>query len=453
MKYFSTDGMRGRVGNAQINPEFFVRLGWAIARSMLPRENNRHNRIIIGKDTRISGYMLETALQSGMIAAGANVQLLGPIPTPGVAYLTKVLKASAGVMVSASHNPYHDNGVKIFDNEGHKISDAVILSIEEYLDSKEQSVAESIQLGKVERIHEANGRYIEYCRQTEGSDLDLNGLKITVDCAHGATYKIAPALFKEMGADVHAINIAPNGININENCGSTNPQVIRNEVLENKSDLGVSFDGDGDRLLIVDRRGRILNGDHMLYVIATDMMARNKDGCSGVVGTVMSNTGLERALRAKDISFARAAVGDSRVWEMMCQNNWPLGGEPSGHVIYAKGGPMGDGVLVALRMLEAMIVNDRDLGEWAYEMESFAQAHRNIRIKSKGKHGFIEVEQSKQIKELVTQVEGTLKDGRIVLRPSGTESVVRLMVEGTDQSDVNQWADTLAEAIKKAISS
>jgi phosphoglucosamine mutase len=451
MKYFSTDGLRGRVGDAYINPEFFVRLGWAIAHSIPPPEGNRRNRIIIGKDTRISGYMLETALQSGMISAGADVQLLGPIPTPGVAYLAHTLKASAGVMVTASHNPYHDNGIKIFDKAGHKISDTIINAIEAHMDAKEQKVVESIQLGKVERIHEANGRYIEHCRLTGGGSLDLSELKIIVDCAHGATYKVAPAIFREMGAEVHAISTAPDGININDGCGSTNPQAVRQEVLENKADLGISFDGDGDRTLVVDKRGRVLDGDHLLYVIATDMLKRG-GGCSGVVGTVMSNSGLAHSLSAKGISFARAAVGDMRVWELMKQNNWPLGGEPSGHVICADTGHTGDGMLTALRVIEAMIANKRDIGDWAYEMEHFEQAQRNVRIKRKSSHGFKEVEQSNQVSDLCAQAEKALKDGRIIMRPSGTEPLVRLMVEGRDSNTVNEWADKIKDAIKSALS-
>lgn len=455
MKYFSTDGLRGRVGDNLINPSFFVRLGWAIARALPAREGaNRHNRIIIGKDTRISGYMLETALQAGIISAGPNVQLLGPIPTPGVAYLTHILKASMGIMITASHNPYYDNGVKIFNESGHKISDATILAIEKNLEISKHVVTDSIQLGKVTRIQEANGRYIEHCRQTAPNNLDLNGLKLVVDCAHGSTYRVAPNIFKEMGADVKAVNVEPDGININDNCGSTNPQRARHEVLDNKADLGISFDGDGDRLLLIDRRGRILDGDRLLYVIATDMLERG-NGCDGVVGTIMSNTGLEHAFAQKNIPFARAPVGDLRVWQMMRKLKWSLGGEPSGHIICMDRGPTGDGMVAALRILEAMQFAKRDLGDWAYEVEYFEQAHRNIRIKSAVKDSIKNnskvLENNKDVRSLLAKIKKTLKPSRVVLRPSGTESLIRLMVEAQDGKEANKWADELADAIKNTL--
>lgn len=450
MRYFGTDGLRGRVGDDLINPSFFAHLGWAIGRSLPIYTGHRRHKVIVGKDTRVSGYMLESALQSGLTAAGVDVLLLGPIPTPGVAHLTHSLKASLGLMVSASHNPYYDNGIKVFDAAGHKISDAQIKTIEEHLNTSPYPVVESIQLGKVSRINEANGRYIEYCRQTSTDKLDLSGIKLVVDCAHGATYKVAPPVFRDLGAEIKCIHTEPNGININEGCGSTHPQAVRREVLDWKADLGISFDGDGDRLLMIDGRGRILNGDRLLYIIATDMLSREGD-CSGVVGTIVSNIGLEYALRERKIPFARSLVGDAKVWELMQEKNWALGGEPSGHIICLDRGSTGDGLVASLRVLEAMTAHNRDLGDWAYEMEYFEQENRNIRVKSSPVTTLQKIEKNKAFQNLQSEAKKKLKPSRIILRPSGTEPLIRLMVEGRGNDEVSTWADKLASAIEDAV--
>lgn len=453
MKYFGTDGIRGKVGGAAINPSFFVRLGWAIGRSLKPLSGNRMHKVAIGKDTRISGYMLETALQAGLSAAGGvDVYLLGPIPTPGVAYLTHSLGADLGAMISASHNVYYDNGIKLFGSDGCKISEDTINKIEVLLDQETHDVASSSRLGKLTRINEATGRYLEYCRQIIAGGLDLSSKKIVLDCAHGATYKVAPTLFKEMGAEIISIGVKPNGININDNCGSTNASNLRDQVLRHKADIGIAFDGDGDRVLLVDKLGRLLEGDRLLYIIATDMLKRNND-CVGVVGTLMSNMGLEQALQNHQILFSRSSVGDTHVWRKMQEKGWKLGGEPSGHILYQKTLSTGDGVIAALLLLDAWINSGRDLGEWGYEVDFFHQAHRSVRLSTEHVTTQAILDDSSDLQKLINDIENQLKPGRVVCRPSGTEPLVRLMVEGSqDQHDlVESWANNLEQCVVNAI--
>ncbi|MEJ2116236.1 MAG: phosphoglucosamine mutase, partial [Gammaproteobacteria bacterium] len=349
-KYFGTDGIRGRVGDGVMTPEFVLKLGWAVGR-VLCSENN--NLVLIGKDTRISGYMFESVLEAGLSAAGVNTRLLGPMPTPAVAYLTRTLRAAAGIVISASHNPYYDNGVKFFSSEGKKLPDSIEQEIENQLDQPLEVVA-SDKLGKVERINDAAGRYIEFCKSTIPTRTKLNGLKIVVDCAHGATYHIAPNVFLELGAEVISLASNPNGLNINDKCGATDTKELCKAVIEHHADLGIAIDGDGDRLIMVDDTGAIVDGDELLYVIAN---ARKRENLlhGGVVGTLMSNLGLEHALHAQDIEFGRAAVGDRYVMEMLKERSWVLGGESSGHIICLDQTTTGDAIISALQVLQVLV--------------------------------------------------------------------------------------------------
>ncbi len=440
-KYFGTDGIRGRVGDGAMTPEFILKLGWAVGR-VLCDDNN--NLVLIGKDTRISGYMFESVLEAGLSAAGVHARLLGPMPTPAVAYLTRTLRAAAGIVISASHNPYYDNGVKFFSSEGKKLPDAVELEIEKQLDQPLEVVA-SDKLGKVERISDAAGRYIEFCKSTIPTRIKLNGLKIVVDCAHGATYHIAPNVFSELGAEVVSLSSKPNGLNINENCGATDPKELRMAVIEHHADLGIAIDGDGDRLIMVDDTGAIVDGDELLYIIAQARKSEDLLG-GGVVGTLMSNLGLEHALQKQDIDFDRAAVGDRYVMEMLKQRSWNLGGESSGHIICLDRTTTGDAIVSALQILHVLISQQVSLRDAKSGMSKYPQILINVPIKEK-----IDLENTPKIQQAVQDAESDLADsGRVLLRPSGTEPLVRVMVEGVDAPKVQHLAQQIADTVASA---
>ncbi|WP_339339412.1 phosphoglucosamine mutase [uncultured Oceanicoccus sp.] len=441
-KYFGTDGIRGRVGEGAITPEFVLKLGWAAGKVF--SQSGRSN-IIIGKDTRISGYMFESALEAGLVAAGVDVTMLGPMPTPAIAYLTRTFHAQAGIVISASHNPYHDNGIKFFSGEGAKLPDDVELEIERQIDQAMTTV-ESASLGKVVRMNDAAGRYIEFCKSTVPAGLSLRGLKIVVDCAHGATYYVAPAVFDELGAEVIVMGAEPNGLNINENVGSTSPEALQARVLEEKADLGIAFDGDGDRLAFVDRNGEVVDGDELLFVIAQDQL-RTAGSCSGVVGTLMSNLGFELALKDLEIPFARANVGDRYVIELMKSRNWQLGGENSGHIICSDVTTTGDGVVAALKVLLALVDSGAPLHDLKTGMSKFPQVMINVTLKDKSR-----LDNNPEIDQAISNAEQKLNGrGRILLRPSGTEPVVRVMVEGENADLVSSLATEIAAVVEQAV--
>ena len=440
-KYFGTDGIRGRVGDGVMTPDFVLKLGWAVGRVLC---NEKNNLVLIGKDTRISGYMFESVLEAGLSAAGVNTRLLGPMPTPAVAYLTRTLRAAAGIVISASHNPYYDNGVKFFSSEGKKLPDSVELEIEHQLEQSLEVVA-SDKLGKVERISDAAGRYIEFCKSTIPTKIKLNGLKLVVDCAHGATYHIAPNVFLELGAEVISLSSQPDGLNINDQCGATDPKALRMAVNEHHADLGIAIDGDGDRLIMVDDSGVIVDGDELLYIIAH---ARKNENLlhGGVVGTQMSNLGLEHALLAQDIEFGRAAVGDRYVMEMLNERSWILGGESSGHIICLDQTTTGDAIVSALQVLQVLIKQQISLQEAKSGMNKYPQILINVPIRSK-----IDLENTPQIQQAVKDAESDLADlGRVLLRPSGTEPLVRVMVEGADAPKVQELAQQIADSVATA---
>lgn len=440
-KYFGTDGIRGRVGDGVMTPEFVLKLGWAAGKVLCQEGSN--NLILIGKDTRISGYMLESVLEAGLSAAGVNSRLLGPMPTPGIAYLTTTLRASAGIVISASHNPYYDNGVKFFSAEGTKLPDEIELRIEEEMD-KPLTTVSSDQLGKVERIRDASGRYIEFCKSTISSNVRLNGLKIVVDCANGATYHIAPNVFRELGAEVVSIGSEPNGLNINHMCGATDPKKLRMAVIEHHAHIGIAIDGDGDRLIMVDENGEVVDGDELLYVISAARQ-RKKLLTGGVVGTLMSNLGLEHALQRHNIEFMRAAVGDRYVLEMLQQNAWVLGGESSGHIICLDRTSTGDAIVAALQVLEVLVDEGINLREAKHGMSKYPQTLVNVPIKQK-----IDISASKGIQEAVSDAESQLaENGRVLLRPSGTEPLIRVMVEGVDAPQVRTLAEQIASVVSE----
>lgn len=441
-KYFGTDGIRGRVGDGAINPEFMLKLGWAAGKVFA---KSGRSKLLIGKDTRISGYMFESALEAGLVAAGVDVCLLGPMPTPAIAYLTRTFHAQAGIVISASHNAYHDNGIKFFSAEGTKLPNEIELAIERQLDEKMTTV-ESAQLGKVVRINDAAGRYIEFCKSTVPSGFSLKGLKIVVDCAHGATYYVAPAVLDELGAEVVVIGAAPNGLNINEQVGSTSPQALQAKVLEESADFGIAFDGDGDRLAFVDRRGELVDGDELLFIIAQDQV-RTAGSCSGVVGTLMSNLGFELALERLDIPFARSKVGDRYVIELMKSNNWQLGGENSGHIICGDVTTTGDALVAALKVLFALVDSGQTLDQLKSGMEKFPQTMINVAVSNKEK-----LAQSELVKQAVVAAERQLQNrGRVLIRPSGTEPLVRVMVEGDDRQLVLSLAEQIAAVVKREV--
>lgn len=442
-KYFGTDGIRGRVGDGVMMPDFVLKLGWSIGRVLCSDDKNL---VLIGKDTRISGYMFESALEAGLSAAGVNSRLLGPMPTPAVAYLTRTLRAAAGIVISASHNPYYDNGVKFFSADGKKLPDNVELEIENQLDQPLEVVS-SDQLGKVERINDAAGRYIEFCKSTIPTRIKLNGLKIVVDCAHGATYHIAPNVFTELGAEVISIASEPDGLNINSACGATNPKALRMAVIEHHADLGVAIDGDGDRLIMVDHEGATVDGDELLYVIAQARKAENILH-GGVVGTLMSNLGLEHALQKHGIEFKRAAVGDRYVMEMMQEHSWLLGGESSGHIICLDRTTTGDAIVAALQVLQILVTTGKSLQEIKSGMNKYPQTLINVPVESK-----LDINNAPNIQQAVKDAESDLADsGRVLLRPSGTEPLIRVMVEGVDAPKVKQLAQQIAKQIEATVS-
>ena len=447
-KYFGTDGVRGKVGEGPITPDFVMRLGYAAGKVLcgldLHLAQGAHPAVLIGKDTRISGYMLESALQAGLSAAGVDVLLTGPMPTPAVAYLTRALRAQAGIVISASHNPFEDNGIKFFSADGSKLPDAIEHQIEAELERPMQ-VRASAQLGKARRINDAVGRYIEFCKSTFPNALDLRGLKIVVDCAHGATYHIAPHVFHELGAEVVSIGALPDGLNINAGCGSTHPQALRQGVLEHAADFGIAFDGDGDRLVMVDSQGNLLDGDQLLYIIAAHRQRCGRlDG--GVVGTLMSNLGFEHALGRLGIPFVRAKVGDRYVLELMNSNGWLLGGENSGHIICLDKHSSGDGIIAALQVLAAMRESGLALHELLADLTLYPQVLVNVQVS-----GRLDLDGNAAIQAAVKEAEDALDgSGRVLLRPSGTEPKVRVMVEGQQRQQVELLANRIADAVRAA---
>ena len=445
-KYFGTDGIRGLVGEAPITPDFMVRLGYAAGEVLVRRAQlspGLRPAVLIGKDTRISGYMLEASLEAGFAAAGVDVMLSGPMPTPAVAYLTRALRLQAGVVISASHNPYPDNGIKFFSGDGNKLPDAVEAEIEAQLEQP-MRCRPSAQLGKARRIDDAAGRYIEFCKSTFPNRMDLRGLKIVVDCANGAAYHIAPHVFHELGADVVSIGVSPDGLNINDLVGATSPQALQLAVKQHQADLGIALDGDGDRLLMVDQRGAAYDGDQLLYVIAR--MRAGQGALPGVVGTLMSNLALERALEAAGIAFARARVGDRYVLELMQEKGWQLGGENSGHIICLDKHTTGDALVSALQVLTAVRESDATLSELCRELTLYPQKLVNVRV---GK-GFAWEASAAVCKSKAAAEDELGKAGRVLLRPSGTEPVLRVMVEGEDGAKVDALAAMLAEQVRLA---
>jgi len=445
--YFGTDGVRGRVGQPPITPELILKLGWAAGRTLAAADGSRRGErpgVLIGKDTRISGYLLEAALESGFSAAGVDVYLCGPLPTPGIAYLTRALRLSAGVVVSASHNPFDDNGIKFFSAGGAKLPDAVEAEIERAME-KPLACVPSAELGKARRIDDAAGRYIEFCKSTFPSELDLRGLRLVIDCAHGAAYHIAPPVFHELGADVIAIGDEPNGININADCGPAKPQNLVNEVQRNSADFGIALDGDGDRLLMVDSAGAIYDGDQLLYVIARDYQRRGVLS-GGIVGTLMSNLGFEQALSQVGITLDRAKVGDRYVLEQLLAKRWHLGGENSGHIICLDKHTTGDAIVAALAVLRAVIEQRTTLAEAAGPVVLFPQRLINVPVV----RGW-DWKSNVAVREAETEVLSSLGDaGRVLLRPSGTEPVLRVMVEARDKMLADRCAESLAHAIATA---
>ncbi len=446
LKYFGTDGIRGRVGQAPITPEFVMHLGWAVGKVLAQIEGGgQPGMVLIGKDTRISGYMFESALEAGLIAAGADVGLLGPMPTPGIAYLTRTFKnAHAGIVISASHNPYTDNGFKIFAGDGTKLPDEVELSIEKMID---QPITTENNLGKAWRLDDAQGRYIEFCKGSLPWGFSLKGLNIVLDCANGATYNIAPKVFAELGADIDIISADPDGENINRDCGSTALRNLRAMVVQKEADLGVAFDGDGDRVMFVDSRGEEVDGDELLFIIANHR-CQQSEGCNGVVGTQMSNFGLERALKDLDIPFSRAKVGDRHVLEQMKDKQWFLGGENSGHIVCSDLTTTGDGIISALQVLTALKTADVSLHDLKKRMNKLPQVMVNVPLAKK-----IDLSQHTGIQSAVAKTEEQLLgQGRVLLRPSGTEPLVRVMVEGDDAEIVSRLAKSLAEEVANQLS-
>ena len=441
-KYFGTDGVRGEVGKFPIVPDFVMRLGYAVGQVLVnSSEPGVKPTVLIGKDTRVSGYLLEAALEAGFSAAGVDVMLCGPMPTPAIAYLTRALRLSAGVVISASHNPYHDNGIKFFSANGDKLDDAIELKIEAALE-KEMSCVSSAHLGKAKRLDDAAGRYIEFCKSTFPTHLDLHGLKIVVDCAHGAAYHIAPHVFHELGAEVVAIGANPNGKNINHGFGATAPEALMHKVIEEKADLGVALDGDADRLQLVDATGRLFNGDELIYLIAS---AKKKAGekIEGVVGTLMTNLAIEQAIKALGLRFERAKVGDRYVLEMLRDEDWQLGGEGSGHIICLDKHTTGDGIVAALQVLAAIKQQGKSLPELLAGITLFPQTLINVRFKS----GY-DWKSDARLKDAIGQAEKDLAGtGRVLIRASGTEPLLRVMVEAQDAQVAKAQAQKIADLI------
>ncbi len=441
-KYFGTDGIRGKVGVPPITADFFLKLGWATGRVFA---EEGHGLVLVGKDTRISGYMFESALEAGLTAAGVDTRLLGPMPTPGIAYLTRTFRARAGIVISASHNPYYDNGVKFFSVEGIKLPDEIERKIEHYIDSPMTTV-ESSKLGKAKRIADAAGRYIEFCKASVPPGLDFNGMRIVIDCANGATYHIAPHVLRELGAEVVTLSTEPDGLNINDECGSTKPDKLVEAVLAYRADLGIALDGDGDRVVMVDHKGEIVDGDELIYIIAK---ARKESGLltGPVIGTLMTNLGMEHGLKRLGIDLLRAKVGDRYVMEMLVEHNGILGGENSGHIICLDRTTTGDGIISALQVMAEMRHSGKNLFELKSGMEKYPQVLINIKANTK-----VNLDDNETIQKAVKSVEQKLAGkGRVLLRASGTEPLIRVMVEGENADLVNKYAQQLADDVKKAI--
>lgn len=435
-KYFGTDGIRDRVGQGVIRPDRVLKLGWATGKVL---KAHGESKVMIGKDTRISGYMFESALEAGLISAGIDVFLLGPMPTPAVAYLTQTFHADAGIVISASHNPHHDNGIKFFGAKGQKLNDAVEKEIEAAYES-EMDIESSELLGKARRIEDAAGRYIEFCKSTFSAPEKLEGMHLVIDCANGATYHVAPYVFEELGAQVTVIGNQPDGLNINQMCGATDLSALKQSVIQHHADLGIAFDGDGDRVMMVDRFGREVNGDLMLFVLAEHYARQG----SGVVGTVMSNLGLEMLLKEKGIAFKRAQVGDRQVLEMLNQEGWLLGAEPSGHVLCLDKQTTGDGIVSALQVLAALKISGRTLENYVDAYHPYPQVLQNVKVKVGGS-----IEDCLPLQVEIQAVERTLGDrGRTLIRASGTEPIIRVMVEGEDEALVKESVERLVKIVE-----
>jgi phosphoglucosamine mutase len=443
-RYFGTDGIRGRVGEHPITADFILKLGWAAGKVLTKHADGKKNRVIIGKDTRVSGYMFESALEAGLIAAGVDVDLLGPMPTPAIAYLTRTFRAAAGIVISASHNPVEDNGIKFFAADGYKLPDDVELEIEALID-RPLITNNSDNLGKARRINDASGRYVEFCKGTLPLGFNLAGVKVVLDCANGATYNTAPRVFKELGASVVTIGNAPDGFNINRECGSTNMQALQEVVKQEQADVGIAFDGDGDRVLFVDGTGELVDGDELLYVIAQYRHSQND--CAGVVGTQMSNLGLELALKDMDLPFVRTKVGDRYVVEALKANNWLLGGESSGHILCGELNTTGDGIVSALQVMLALYSSGKSLSELKTGMSKFPQTMINIKLHKKA-----DISDNAAVNHIVKDAERQLEGrGRVLLRPSGTEPVIRVMVEGENSELVNNLVHQIADVVKQQV--
>ena len=440
MSYFGTDGIRGKFGELPITPEFALKLGFAAGKVLKKHTKKNKPIVVLGKDTRLSGYILEAALQAGLNAAGVYVHLLGPLPTPAIAHLTRALHASLGIVISASHNPYFDNGIKFFSGEGKKLPDAWQEEINQEL-QQELKIEDTANLGKSVRVKDANGRYIEFCKSTFPYHLDLNDLTIVVDCANGAAYNVGPAVFRELGAKVIAIHNEPNGLNINENCGSTHPENLQKAVLEHQADLGVAFDGDADRVILVDRHGKQIDGDHILYILATQGSKKP----AGIVGTLMSNMALELALEKAKVPLLRANVGDRYVLQGLEENGWVIGGEPSGHILTLDKSTTGDAIIAALQVLTVMVEQNKALHELVADFKLLPNVLENVRLANMFDPYSVPalVEEFDRAKE---QLKGR---GRLLIRKSGTEPVIRVMVEGDDLAEVKALAKDLADAVRR----
>ncbi|HZN25695.1 MAG TPA: phosphoglucosamine mutase [Burkholderiales bacterium] len=444
-KYFGTDGVRGKVGQTPITPELVMKLGYAAGKVLAGHHKSaEHPTVLIGKDTRVSGYMLESALQAGLSAAGVDIVLVGPMPTPAVAYLTRALRLSAGIVISASHNPYDDNGIKFFSSDGTKLPDETEKEIERELE-KPLECATSVNLGKARRMEDAAGRYIEFCKSTFPTRLDLKGVRIVLDSAHGAAYHIAPCVFHELGAEVVSIGARPDGFNINDGVGATHPEALQAEVKRHGADIGIALDGDGDRVIMADATGNLYDGDRLLYVIANH---RRQRGIlrGGVVGTQMSNLGLEHALQRIQVPFTRAKVGDRYVLEMLHEHGWQLGGENSGHIVFLDKHTTGDGIVSALLVLDALAEAGTTLEQATADMALYPQILINVAVKKR-----FDLTTHDGIQRVLADAQRDLDDaGRVLLRPSGTEPVIRVMVEGKTDTKVKRWAETIAQAVREA---
>lgn len=442
-KYFGTDGIRGTVGQSPITPEFMLKLGWAAGKIFAEQGNTR---MLIGKDTRISGYMFESSLEAGLVAAGVDVLMLGPMPTPAIAYLARTFRSCGGIVISASHNPFHDNGIKFFSGKGQKLDDEMELAIEALIDQPMDMVP-SAKLGKTRRVEDARGRYIEFCKGTIDRSASLESLTIAVDCANGATYKMAPDVLSELGAKVVPIGVEPNGLNINLDCGSTSLDALRSKVLEIGADLGVAFDGDGDRLMMVDHTGEVVDGDELIYIIAKNHH-ENGGVHGGVVGTLMTNYGFELAMKEMGVEFLRANVGDRYVMELLKEKGWFIGGESSGHILCLDKTSTGDGIVSALQVLAALVESGKTLFEMKKGMAKLPQTMINVKLPQK-----MDVLSNERVKSVVAEVEAVLEGrGRVLLRPSGTEPLIRVMVEGDVLEEVDTLANQIANVVQEVVS-